>query len=131
MTARLVVPLLAGLLAASTASASQPAGLHPITVAAPSADGAPKEVAVLADLPTVKIVAITLRAGTTLPEHTAPVPVTIEVVHGSATLTVAGTTTPLAQGSFVVLDANTPHAVTPVDAAPVTVLVHHHKAGGK
>lgn len=129
MTSRLAIPLLAGVLAAGSAAASPPAGLHPITVAPPSAEGTPKEVAVIADLPAVKIVAITLRAGTTLPEHTAPVPVTIQAAHGAATLTVAGATTPLAQGAFVVLDANTPHAVTPIDTAPVTVLVHHHKAG--
>lgn len=129
MTSRLAIPLLAGVLAAGSAAASPPAGLHPITVAPPSAEGAPKEVAVIADLPAVKIVAITLRAGTTLPEHTAPVPVTIQAAHGAATLTVAGATTPLAQGAFVVLDANTPHTVTPIDTAPVTVLVHHHKAG--
>lgn len=129
MTSRLTVPLLAGALASSPALASPPSGLHPVTVAAPSAEGAPKDVAVLMDLPSVKIVAITLRAGATLPEHTALVPVTIEAAHGSATLTVAGVSTPLAPGEFVVLDANTPHAVTPSSEAPVTVLVHHHKGG--
>lgn len=131
MTTRLAVPLLAGVLAAGTAAASPPAGLHPITVAPPTAEGAPKEVAVIADLPEVKIVAITLRGGTTLPEHMAPVPVTIEAAHGVATLTVAGASTSLAPGAFVVLDANTPHAVTPADSAPVTVLVHHHKEGAR
>jgi len=130
MTSRLAIPLLAGVLAAGSAAAAPP-GVHPITVAAPSAEGAPKEVTVIADLPAVKIVAITLRAGTTLPEHAAPVPVTIQAAHGAATLTVAGATTPLAPGAFVVLDANTPHAVTPIDTAPVTVLVHHHKVGGQ
>lgn len=130
MTTRLAIPVLAGVLAAgAAAAASLPAGLHPVAVAPPSAEGKPKEVAVIADLPTVKIVAITLRAGTALPEHSAPVPVTIQAAHGAATLTVAGATTPLAQGAFVVLDANTPHAVSPVDTAPVTILVHHHKAG--
>lgn len=129
MTTRLVAPLLAGLLATGTATAAPPPGLHPVLVAAPTAEGAPKEVAVVADLPAVKIVAITLRGGAVLAEHTASVPVTIQAAHGSATLTVAGTPTPLAPGAFVVLDANTPHAVTPVDQAPVTVLVHHHKGG--
>lgn len=127
MTTRLLAPLLAGALAASTASASTP-GLHPIAVAAPTAEGAPKEVAVVADLPTVKIVAITLRGGETLPSHKASVPVTIQAAYGSATLTVGDVNTPLAPGSFVVLDANTVHAVTPASTEPVTVLVHHHKA---
>lgn len=108
-----------------------PAGLHPVTVAAPTPEGAPKQVAVLADHPAVKIMAITLRNGTVLAEHKAPVPVTIQAAHGAATLTVSGASTLLSQGSFVVLDANTLHAVTPADATPVTVLVHHHKAGGK
>lgn len=129
MTSRLAASLIAGVLAAGSAAASPPAGLHPISVAPPSAEGAPKEVVVLADLPTVKIVAITLRGGAKLSEHTASVPVTIQAAYGTATLTVSGTTTPLAQGAFVVLDANTPHAVTPEGTAPVTVLVHHHKAG--
>lgn len=131
MTSRLAIPLLAGALAVGSANASPPAGLHPVTVAAPSIEGPPKEVAMLADLPAVKIVAITLRGGTTLAEHTASVPVTIQAAHGAATITVAGTSTPLGQGAFVVLDANTPHAVAPADTAPVTVLVHHHKAGGQ
>ena len=124
MTSRLTVPDL-------VAPAAAPAGLHPVTIPAPSYDGAPKEVAVLADLPTVKIVAITLRGGAKLAEHAAPVPVTIQAAHGAAILTVAGNSTPLGQGAFVVLDANTPHAVTPVDNAPVTVIVHRHKAGGQ
>jgi len=41
---------------------------------------------------------------------------------------------PAAEGSteeVVVLDANTSHAVTSVDASPVTVLVHHHKDGAR
>lgn len=126
---RFTVPLLAGVLAAGSAVAAPPSGLHPVEVAPPAAEGAPKEVTVLADLPAVKIVAITLRAGTPLPEHTAPVPVTLQAAYGAAVLSVAGATTPLAQGSFVVLDAGTPHAVIPVDGSPVTVLVHHHKAG--
>ena len=50
---------------------------------------------------------------------------------GAATLTVDGVSTPLGQGAFVVLDANTTHKVTPVDNSPVTVLVHHHKGGGQ
>lgn len=131
MTNRVAIPLLAGALAAGTAIASPPAGLHPVTVPAPDAEGPPKEVAVIADLPAVKIVAITLRQGTTLPEHTAPVPVTIEAAHGTASLTVGGQTTPLAPGSFVVLDARTTHAVAPTYDAPVTVLVHHHKGGAQ
>jgi quercetin dioxygenase-like cupin family protein len=131
MTSRIVIPLLAGVLAAGVAAASPPAGLHPVSVAAPTTEGAPKEVSVVADLPTVKIVAITLRGGATLAEHRAPVPVTIQAAHGAATLTVAGVPTALGQGSFVVLDANIPHAVTPVDTQPITVLVHHHKAGTK
>lgn len=130
MNPRLVVPLLAGALA-TAAAAAPPPGVHPVTVPAPAAEGSAKEVAVVADLPAVKIVAITLRAGTPLPEHTAPVPVTIQAAHGAATLTSGGTTTPLAPGRFVVLDANVPHAVTPVDGTPVTVLVHHHKGGAR
>jgi quercetin dioxygenase-like cupin family protein len=132
MKTKLVVPLLAGALGAVSAFAgatppAPPAGLHPVVVPAPSAEGAAKEVAVVADLPGLKIVAITLRAGTALPEHSAGVPVTIQAAHGSATITVGGAAVPLGPGAFVVLDANTPHAVAPVGTAPVTVLVHHHK----
>lgn len=113
----------------TAAQAAPPAGLHPVQVAIPTAEGPGKEVAVLADLPAVKIVAITLRAGTVLPDHAAPVPVTIQAAHGAATLTVSGVATPLAPGAFAVLDANTVHAVAPVGADPVTVLVHHHLGG--
>ncbi|MCK6518468.1 hypothetical protein L6R46_25845 [Myxococcota bacterium] len=134
MTTRLAAPLLAGALfaaAAAVAVAATPKGLHPVAVVTPAAEGKDKEIAVLADLPTVKIVAITLRAGTALPDHSAPVPVTIQAAFGAATLTVDGVSTPLAQGAFVVLDANTTHKVTPADSSPVTVLVHHHKGGGQ
>lgn len=131
MTPRARLSLLAGLLAAGAASGAPPDGLHALSVAAPSADGAPKEVAVLADLPAVKIVAITLRAGTPLPQHSAPVPVTLEAAYGTATVTVGGQTTPLGGGAVVVLDAHVPHAVTPTGADPVLVLVHHHKGGGQ
>ena len=130
MTKHLAMTLVLGAFSAAALAASPP-GLHPVTVPAPLSEGAPKEVVVLADLPAVKIVAITLRAGTALPEHAAPVPVTIQAAYGTATLTIAGVSTPLTPGAFVVLDANTPHAVTPTDATPVTVLVHHHKAGGQ
>lgn len=126
-----VIPLLVGFLALPTASASPPAGVLAVTVPAPAAEGAAKEVAVLADLPAVKIVAITLRAGTALPDHSASAPVTIEAAHGSATVTVAGVATAISPGTLVVLDANTVHAVTPVGASPVTVLVHHHLQGAK
>jgi quercetin dioxygenase-like cupin family protein len=131
MTNRIAISLLASSLTAGTALATPPARVHPVTVSAPAADGPPKEVAVLADLAAVKIVAITLREGTTLPDHTAAVPVTIEATHGTASLTVGDTTTALKPGSFVVLDAHTTHAVTPTDASPVTVLVHHHKGGAQ
>lgn len=125
----LAIPLVLGALDA--AAAEPPTGLHPVSVAAPAIDGPGKEVAVVADLPFVKIVAITLRAGTALPEHTAPVPVTIQAAHGTATLTVAGVSTPLAAGAFVLLDPSTPHAVKPSGSGPVVVLVHHHKGGGQ
>ena len=132
MTPRLAAPLLVGaLLAAAAAVAAPPKGLHPVAVVTPAAEGSAKEIVVLADLPAVKIVAITLRAGTVLPDHSAPVPVTIQAAFGAATLTVDGVSTPLGQGAFVVLDANTTHKVTPVDNSPVTVLVHHHKGGGQ
>jgi quercetin dioxygenase-like cupin family protein len=128
MTSKLIAPVLAGWIATGTAWAA-PDGVHPIQVAPPSSEGVPREVSVILDLPTVKIVAITLRGGTPLAEHTAPNPVTIQAAHGDARITVAGVDAPLAAGQFVVLDAGTPHAVTPAGTAPVTVLVHHHKAG--
>ena len=133
MTTRLAAPLLAGALlaTAAVAVAATPKGLHPVSVVTPAAEGSAKEIVVLADLPAVKIVAITLRAGTVLPDHSAPVPVTIQAAFGAATLTVDGVSTPLGQGAFVVLDANTTHKVTPADSSPVTVLVHHHKGGGQ
>jgi len=141
MSHRLATPLLASaMLASAPLAAALPAaaraegpgaGVHALAIAAPAALGPPKEVTVLVDLPTVKIVAITLRGGATLPDHNAAVPVTIEVAHGAATIHVAGSTAPLRAGAFVVLDANTVHAVVPVDSGPITVLVHHHKGGGQ
>lgn len=131
MTPR-ILSVLAGLMGliglASAPAAAAPMGVHPVSLNPPSAEGAPQEVIVLTDLPSTKVVAITLRGGAALAEHTAPVPVTIQALFGAVTVVVAGERTPLAPGSFVVLDAAVPHAVQAEGSAPATVLVHHHRA---
>ena len=139
MPVNLVVPLVVGAVvtaaaaaidAASAAPAPPPAeaaaGLHTVTFPAPPNLGPDMEHHVVLDIPGLKIVAITLRSATPLPEHRAPTQITLQAIHGTARVIVAGITTTLSEGRFVVLDANVPHTVQP-EHGMVTLLVHNHK----
>ncbi len=103
-----------------------PAGLHVVRVRAPEAAGPPQDVVVLADLDSVRILQVTLR-GAGLARHAASTPVTLEAVRGHAHVVVDDIEVQLGEGTLVVLDAGTPHAVHPDGAGPVVLLVHQHK----
>ena len=71
------------------------------------------------------LVQITLRNGTTLAAHKAPVPITIHCVAGSGTLTVsgpgAGAPVPLEPGVLVTLEPGVVHEI--VAAPSVSILL--------
>lgn len=103
-------------------------GLQPVSVPPPTPDGPPKDVKTLVDRNGFKLVAITLRQGFGLPAHLAPVPITIQAVHGRARVDAAGQSIELGPGGVVVLAPMTTHSVVPIGDAPVTLLVHRNEA---
>ena len=91
----------------------------------------PKEAKVLVDEPALKLVSIVLRKGTVLPEHDAPVPVTIQALEGAGHVTMGEKKLRLDRGHAVVLAAGVPHAVEPDAGTHLVLLLHHLGGGGK
>jgi quercetin dioxygenase-like cupin family protein len=121
------------------ACAAKPAALAP-TAPAPAIDGVPvravefpasagtgqpKELHVLVDEPALKLVTIVLRQGTVLPEHHAPMPVTIQALQGAGTVIAGATRLRLDPTHAVVLAAKVPHAIEPDAGTDLVLLVHH------
>jgi quercetin dioxygenase-like cupin family protein len=57
------------------------------------------------------VTAFAFDAGQGLSEHTAPYDALVQVLHGSASITVGGTPHQVAAGQMLLLPANVPHAV--------------------
>lgn len=113
---------------APAASAALPAGVHTAELPGVPGAGAPKEVKAVLDTPHVKIVAITLRKGTLLPQHTAALPVTLVAAQGSGHVIFAdGSKQRLDATHMVALAPTVPHAVQPDPGADLVVLVSHLK----
>lgn len=74
--------------------------------------GQDKQVDLLFNGPRRRIVQITLRNGGKLERHTAAVPITIQCVTGSGTLTAGEKQVPLSMGVLVTLEPNVPHEIT-------------------
>ena len=85
----------------------------------------------ISDDPAVKLVTITLRKGTVLPAHSAPVPVTIQALRGAGTIVVGTARHRLDATHAIVLAAGTAHAIEPDAEADMIVLVHHLGRAGK
>ena len=109
---------------AQTPPAEAPA-VRPIEFPAEAGEGQPREVKVLHDDPAVKLVTITLRKGTVLPAHSAPVPVTIQALRGAGTIVIGDARHRLDASHAIVLPAGTSHAVEPDAGTSMVVLVHH------
>ncbi len=90
-------------------------------------DGKPREVAVLLETDELKIAAIALRRGTTLPEHTAASAVTIQAIRGGGTMAAGASSHALRPGDIVTLAPDVPHSLTPRDEDLVVLLVHYLK----
>ncbi len=102
-----------------------------IALPTPGAAGPGKDVAKVLETPRLKLATITLRGGTALPEHAAPMEVTIVALSGSGDLVLAGgERVRLDPGHMVALAPNTPHAVEPDGEEELILLVHHIKPGG-
>ena len=76
----------------------------------------------------VRVVHFSFAAGQQLSDHTAPVPVTLEVVEGEATITLGDDTVEATAGTWMHLPASTPHSV--VAKTPLILLLHLLKHAG-
>lgn len=96
-----------------------------VSPASPDASGEPSEVATLLDEPGLKLMTVTLRNGTDLPEHKTPYPVTIQAIRGSGTVIADGERLALPTNGVVVLAPGVPHSVEPDGMDTMMLLVHH------
>ncbi|AUX27909.1 uncharacterized protein SOCEGT47_085090 [Sorangium cellulosum] len=87
--------------------------------------GEPREVKVILDNPFMKVVVITLRAGTVLPTHTAPSPVTIQAIAGAGTVRSSGGEARIDREHLVALSPGAPHEVAPDPGTDLVLLVQH------
>jgi quercetin dioxygenase-like cupin family protein len=69
----------------------------------------------------VRVVLFSFAAGQELSDHTAPMPITLEIVAGDAVVTVDGQVTDAPAGTWLHLPASTPHSVEAT--SPVTMLL--------
>ncbi len=93
-------------------------------------DGPGQEVSVLLDASHLKLAVLTLRRGTVLPPHSAPVPTTIQVLVGKGIVGVDGERIPVSKGSIVALPAGAEHEVLPEQGSDMSLLVHYLRGGG-
>jgi len=111
-------------------AAAQPAS-QVVALPAAGADGPGKEISMILETPKVKLATITLRGGTVLGEHAAPMEVTIVALSGGGDLVLGGgERVRLDPGHMVVLAPNTAHSVEPDGEGELILLIHHIKSGG-
>lgn len=112
----------------SARTAEPPGGRHAVELPTAPATAPPVKVIPVYDAPHLKLATITLRDGAVLERHTAPMPVTIQVLVGEAEVTFDdGHRERVSPSRLVALEASVPHAVVPVGKATVVLLVHHMK----
>ena len=75
-----------------------------------------------------RVVLFSFAAGQQLSDHTASMPVALEIVEGEATITMAGEVVEGRAGTWIHMPANMPHSV--VARTPVTMLLTLLKRGG-
>jgi quercetin dioxygenase-like cupin family protein len=76
----------------------------------------------------VRVVHFSFAPGQQLSDHTAPWPVTLEVVDGEATITLADDTVEARAGTWIHMPASMSHSV--VAKTPLVLLLHLLKRGG-
>ena len=75
----------------------------------------------------VRVVLFSFAPGQQLSDHTAPMPATLEIVEGEATITLGDEVIQGRPGTWLHMPANTPHSV--VATTPVTLLLMLLKRG--
>jgi quercetin dioxygenase-like cupin family protein len=76
----------------------------------------------------VRVVLFSFAAGQQLSDHTAPMPVTLEIVEGEADITLGDESVQGKPGTWIHMPGNTPHSVTA--RTPLTMLLTLLKRGG-
>ena len=84
-----------------------------------------KQSVVLVDNVNTKAVLFAFAAGDGLAEHVAPLPATIHIVQGEATLTVGDETIAGKAGTWIQMAPKTPHSIKTI--TPVVMLLTLHK----
>jgi quercetin dioxygenase-like cupin family protein len=84
-----------------------------------------KQSIVLVDNADTKVVLFAFAAGDGLAEHVAPLPATIHIVRGEATLTVNAETVEGKSGTWIRMATKTPHSIKA--NTPVVMLLTLHK----
>jgi quercetin dioxygenase-like cupin family protein len=75
----------------------------------------------------VRVVLFSFAPGQQLSDHTAPMPVTLEIVEGEADITLGGELVEGVPGTWIHMPGNTPHSVTA--KTPLTMLLTLLKKG--
>jgi quercetin dioxygenase-like cupin family protein len=101
-----------------------------VTTPDPMSPGPDREVKALAETEGLKLVAITLRRGTELPDHVAPGPITIQVTAGRVTLLAGGEVHDLAPGQVAMVAAGVHHTLRPIGDEPALVLLNRCSTRG-
>lgn len=132
---RLVPSVAVVALALGGCATQSAANLHTPTLGGPTArsvelpvsvgPGDPREVRFLVDQPALKLATIVLRQGTVLPEHHAPVPVTIQALEGTGTVTAGGERFRIGREQALLLGPNVAHTVYPDTGTDLVLLVHY------
>jgi quercetin dioxygenase-like cupin family protein len=103
----------------------QAPGYHLVSAPTTAGSGEPRETRVLLETAHLKLASITLRNGAVLEEHSAPMPVTIQVLSGRGTIELAGKTESVAVGAVLALSPGMKHLVRPDAGTDMILLVHH------
>ena len=87
-----------------------------------------KQTAILADDANAKVVLFAFASGSGLTEHVAPLPAIIQILKGEAELTVGEEVVAGKPGTWIHMEAKTPHSVKA--QTPLVMLLTLLKAGG-
>ncbi len=111
----------------TTAEAAETSSSTTQIIALPlsAGSGEGKEVSILLDERHLKLATIALRRGTPLPSHSAPVPVTIQVLEGDGIIHAAGKALTVSKGAIISLAPGADHDVVPRQESDMLLLVHY------
>ncbi|MBL8961984.1 MAG: hypothetical protein JNJ98_19130 [Gemmatimonadetes bacterium] len=105
----------------------QPLGYHVVALPLTAGTGSARETHVVLETPHLKLATVVLRNGAILEEHSAPTPVTIQVVSGRGTVTLGAASETVSAGSLLALSPGLTHVIRPDAGTDMVLVVHHLK----